>query len=41
MLSLWDGDEKFRAAFESTGVGMLLLDLDGNFRWVNKAFAIC
>ena len=38
ILSVWDGEEKFRRAFESTGMGMLMLDLGGNIRWVNQAF---
>jgi len=33
----WESEARFRRAFEDTGVGMMMLELDGSFRWVNKA----
>lgn len=33
-----NSEERYRCAFEDIGVGMLMLELDGTFRWVNRAF---
>ena len=35
---IWTHTERFYRAFEDIGVGMLMLELDGSFRWVNSAF---
>ena len=35
---IWTDTERFYRAFEDIGVGMLMLELDGSFRWVNSAF---
>jgi PAS domain S-box-containing protein len=36
--ALQDSEERFRRAFENAGVGVLMLELDGRFQWVNRAF---
>ena len=35
---LGQSEERFRRAFEDSGVGMLMVELDGSFRWANNAF---
>jgi PAS domain S-box-containing protein len=37
-LALVKSEERFRNVFESSGIGMALLGLDGNFTKVNKSF---
>ena len=37
--ALREREELFRAAFEDVGVGIVMLELDGRFRRVNRAFA--
>lgn len=37
-LALRDSEERFRSAFESAGVGMVLVSLNGQFLKVNQAF---
>ena len=36
--ALRESEELFRGAFEDTGVGIVMLELDGRFRRVNRAF---
>jgi PAS domain S-box-containing protein len=38
-VDIWPDAERFCRAFEDIGVGMAMLELDGSYRWVNRAYS--